>query len=90
MIKQLLILGFIIFWYKQREQNINAGKLDTYFSFKKEFIAEPYFMLEHFYMRNAICKLRVSAHNLLIETGRYVKPKSMPLSERICKHCNLI
>ena len=24
---------------------------------KKEFIAEPYLMLEHFYMRKAICKL---------------------------------
>ena len=46
-------------------------------------------MLEHFYMRKAICKLRLSAHNLLIETDRYVKPKSMPCSERICKHCNL-
>ena len=46
-------------------------------------------MLEHFYMRKAICKLRLSAHNLLIETGRYVKPKSMLRPERICKHCNL-
>ena len=54
------------------------------FSIKKEFIAKPYLMLEHFYMRKAICKLRLSAHNLLIETGRYVKPKSMPRPERIC------
>ena len=46
-------------------------------------------MLEHFYMRKAICKLRLTAHNLLIETGRYVKPKNMPRSERICKNCNL-
>ena len=40
-------------------------------------------------MRKAICKLRLSAHNLLTETGRYAKPKSMPRSERICEHCNL-
>ena len=40
-------------------------------------------------MRKAICKLRLSAHNLLTETGRYVKPKSMPRSERSSKHCNL-
>ena len=40
-------------------------------------------------MRKAICKLRLSAQNLLIETGRYVNAKSMRRSERICKHCNL-
>ena len=39
-------------------------------------------------MRKAISKLRLSAHNLLIETGRYAKPRSLPRSERICKHCN--
>ena len=49
-------------------------------------------MLEHFYIRKAICKLRLSAHYLLIDMSRYVKPKSMPRSGRICKHCtqNLI
>ena len=39
-------------------------------------------------MIKAISKLRLSAHNLLIETGRYAKPRSLPRSERICKHCN--
>ena len=48
MVKKLLIKGFKTFWYKQREKNINAGKLDTYFSIKKEFIATPYLTLEHF------------------------------------------
>ena len=45
-------------------------------------------MLEHFYMRKAICKLMLSSHNLLIETGRYVKPKYASL-KRICRHLNL-
>ena len=63
------------------EKNINAGKLDTYFSIKKEFIAEPYLMLEIFYMSKDICKLWLSPHNLLLETGRYVKQKSIPRSE---------
>ena len=78
MIKKLLIKGFKTFWYKQRAKNINAGKLYTYFSIKKEFIAEPYLMLDHFYMKKAICKLRLSDHNILIETCRYVKPKGLP------------
>ena len=60
MIQKLLIKGFKLFWYKQREKNINAGKLDTYFSIKREFIAGPYLMLEHFYIRKVICKLRLS------------------------------
>ena len=64
-------------------------KLDTYFSVKKEFNTEPYLNLEKFHLRKAICKLRLSAHNLLIEAGRYVKPRSLPRSERICKHCDL-
>ena len=38
-------------------------------------------MLQHFYMGKAICKLRLSAHNRLIETGIYVKQKSMPCSK---------
>ena len=89
LIKKLFIKGFKTFWFKHRKKNINAGKLDTYFRTKKEFIAEPYLMLEHFYLRKAICKLRLSAHYLLIETGRSVKPKSIPRSARICKHCTL-
>ena len=64
------------------------GKLDTYFSFQKEFNAEPYLMLVNFYVRKAISKLRLSAHNLFIQTGRYAQPKSLPRSERICKYCN--
>ena len=89
MIKKYLIKGFKTFWYKEMEQKSTDGKLDTYFSIKKEFTAEPYLMLEKFHLRKALCKLRLSAHNLMIEAGRYVKPKSLPRSERICKNCNL-
>lgn len=88
MVKKYLIKCFKTFWYKQREGKSTDGKLDTYFSIKKEFNAEPYLMLETFHVRKAISKLRLSAHNLLIETGRYAKPRSLPRSERICKHCN--
>ena len=34
-------------------------------------------------------RLRISAHNLRIETGRHVVPK-IPLNERLCKHCKVI
>ena len=34
--------------------------------------------------RSSLCKLRVSAHNLAIERGRYLK---MPRDQRICEIC---
>ena len=89
LIKKYLVKGFKAFWYKQREEKSTDGKLDTYFNIKKEFKSESYLILDNFHMRKAICKLRLSAHNLLIETGRYAKPRSLPRSERICKNCNL-
>ena len=82
MIKKLLIKGFKTLWYKKREKILMQENL-IHTSVLKEFIAGPYLMLEHFYMRKAICKLRLSAHNILIELGRYVKPKSIPCPERI-------
>ena len=38
--------------------------------------------------RKHFAKLRISAHRLAIETGRYTRPKT-PLDERICTLCSL-
>ena len=38
--------------------------------------------------RMYITRLRVSAHNLEIETGRWHKPNKIPRNDRKCKHCN--
>ena len=37
--------------------------------------------------RIAMCRLRVSCHNLRIETGRYKRPQ-IPAEQRICLYCN--
>lgn len=37
-------------------------------------------------LRNNLTKIRISAHSLAIETGRYSKPKT-PQNERLCKFC---
>ena len=50
---------------------------------------EPYLSLTNFHHRRAICKMRISAHNLMIEFGRYKKPKPLPREEQICQNCNL-
>ena len=57
---------------------------------KYDFYREPYLNLENFHLRKAICKLRISAHNLLlIETGRFSKGRILPRGERICIFCNI-
>ena len=41
------------------------------------------------HLRKAICKLRISAHNLLIESGKYSKKGSLTRENRICRFCNM-
>ena len=45
---------------------------------------EKYLSISNHRYRNAMCKFRVSAHSLEIETGRYFR---IALQERICKCC---
>ena len=45
---------------------------------------EKYLFISNHRYRNALCKFRVSAHNLEIETGRYFR---IAPQERICKCC---
>lgn len=87
-VKDRLIKRFKINWHEKREKGIKAGKLDTYFSFKTHFKAEEYLKLTKFSLRQSLCKLRISAHTLMIESGRYAKKQYIQRSERICKKCN--
>ena len=67
-----------------------GNKLRTYCSFKKTFSKEKYLTLIDPQNRIALSRLRLSAHKLYIETGRYnsknhyVKP-----SDRICSLCTM-
>ena len=38
----------------------------------------------------ALSRLSVSSHRLSVETGRRIKPKSIPLGERKCISCNTL
>ena len=67
-VKGNLIKGFKSFWHQENAKNLSDGKLYIYFSITYEFCKEPYLNLDKFYLRKAICKLRISAHTLLIET----------------------
>jgi hypothetical protein len=58
----------------------------TYFKLKEYFGFEKYLeKLKNFDFRRSICKLRISAHKLMIEVGRY---SGITWSERICNKCN--
>ncbi len=61
-------------------------KLRTYKDFKNFMRFEPYLKVECPKYRIAISKLRMSAHNLAIETGRH---KSQAPEDRLCATCNV-
>jgi hypothetical protein len=63
-------------------------KLRTYCQFKTSFECENYIHVLNRTQRSSFSKLRVSAHNLMIEAGRHSTPKLSP-ENRICSHCNL-
>ena len=72
---------------KLKEHITDDKKLHLYASFKSNFKFEPYLdLLPDFKIRSTLAKLRVSAHNLQIEAGRFHKNKT-PREERFCLYC---
>ena len=63
---------------------LKDGKLSTYLFLKTNFRLEKYLNLLRPEYRKSICRLRVSAHRLLIEMGKY---NNTPRTERICINC---
>ena len=65
-------------------------KLNLYASFKTNYKFEPYLdYITNFTVRSTLAKLRLSAHNLQIETGRFSKNKT-PRDERFCPYCKAL
>ena len=62
-------------------------KMRTYVKFKSSFIKEDYLHIKHAKLRHATARLLISAHNLLIERGRYARPP-IPPEERVCRTCS--
>ena len=70
---------------KIREES--SGKLLFYSKIYKKFEQQEYLKFHiQKELRKQLTKLRISAHPLAIETGRYSKPKT-PHNERCCKFC---
>ena len=63
------------------------NKLRTYKTLKSSFTREPYIALvRNRNQRSNLTRLRVSAHNLAIESGRKTRPVT-PIEQRICLYC---
>ena len=80
-------------WLKSIQQiRINKdgrdeNKLRVYKTFKGSFTEEPYISQPvNRNQRCALTRMRISAHHLQIELGRYSNPPTPP-SERYCKYC---
>ena len=81
--------------YKQKWEfllNVNNpdSKLRSYSKFKKSFSVENYILRFPLYVRRNMTKLRISAHSLAIETGRFSVPNKTPIEKRNCFHCGQI
>jgi len=64
----------------------NSSKLKFYTTCKDEFRREPYLELRDHKLRSALSRMRLSAHFLAIETGRYNKAEG--LYARKCDSCS--
>lgn len=75
------------YWKEQIQQGGNSGKLRVFKKLKINFGFENYLSeIHNSKHRQAVTKLRISAHRLPVETGRY---SNVLYSDRICKHCDL-
>ena len=82
--KRVLKEHFLKSWDSDKFSHCE-GKLSTYTT--SNFGFENYLkILPYFEDRRRLTKFRLSAHKLLIETGRY---KGIPRNERLCERCLL-
>jgi hypothetical protein len=68
--------------------NMESSKLRTYKLFKVKPSLENYLCSCNISRRQEFTKLRISAHSLRIEIGRYTVPRKTPVENRTCQLCN--
>lgn len=81
---------YVSYWQQHllvNPNNPDGGKLSLYRKYKTTFTAETYLVdIRTFKHRQALTKLRISNHKLLVETGRYAVPL-IPREQRFCPRC---
>ena len=74
--------------YNDNKPGNSSNKLRTFRKFKSDISLEPYLLLLRENSRKTLTRLRISAHNLGVETGRHHRPSPIPLNERLCTLCD--
>jgi len=83
--------NFVCFWEKKKFES--KPRLAFYRTVSSAFVIQPYLLLSEKDLnhRRALAidmiRLRISAHDLAIERGRYI---NTPHSDRLCKKCNVL
>ena len=78
-------------WQQEIMRQTDDSKLRTYKLFKNDLKFERYLeVIKNFDIRKNITRLRISAHNLYIETGRHRRPAKVPVNQRLCSLCQNI
>ena len=86
-VKQRLIDAFIQTWMAELGDSTRACTYVTY----ADFVFHSYLSdVNISKYRIALCRLRVSAHKLEIEAGRWHKPVAIPRNDRKCIVCNVL
>ena len=76
-------------WKKSLNADPNNNKLRSFAKYKQSYKLENYLLnTKNHKAKILLTKLRISAHDLHIETGHYHEPKKTPLDQRICHFCN--
>ena len=70
-----------------KSKNEDTNKLRTY-TLIRNFEQEKYVLLNNLEQRKVLSQLRISAHKLEIEVGRYTIPNKTPVSSRTFKQCD--
>ena len=82
----VLIQSYKDYWHNS--VHIKGGsKLSIFKSSNKQFVTEPYlYTIKCKKLRGSLAQIRLSAHPLEIERGRYARPP-LPPEERVCTYC---
>ena len=75
-----------LFKTKWHESVDKSPKLEFYRTLKKEFCYENYLSVTNHKHRASLTRLRISAHNLFVERGRYCRP-IIERTDRFCTFC---
>ncbi|KAL4236926.1 hypothetical protein ACF0H5_005312 [Mactra antiquata] len=86
-VKQRLNDNFIQNWNSRLANSSRA----LFYRNISNFRFQPYLnILNITKFRYSMARLRVSSHRLHIETGRWNKPRSTPINERVCTNCHIL